>query len=108
MDSLDRWRKSREDLLEIENPGVQCGSCSFSNTLSGAWSVENGRLVFRADASPLATRGPDFHHCGECGAELTRITVGFEREPLAAEQVAALQASEREADEAEMRRMFGE
>jgi hypothetical protein len=100
-DSLDAWINARRDLLEIDNPLAQCGHCRFGNALKGSWSVEDGRLVFRADPNPLRGRGPDLHHCSESseGAEFKRITVNGE--PLPAEQVAALQAAERAADEAE-------
>jgi len=95
---MDAWRRSRRDLLEIENPGAQCGHCGFGNRLKGAWSVEGGRLVFRADANPLRSRGPDFESCGESDeiAEFRKITVNGE--PLTPEQVAELQAAARAAD----------
>lgn len=101
-DRLDEWHRKRRNLLEIDNPGARCGDCMFSNELSGEWSVEDGRLVFRADPSPLQTRGPDFHHCAEGRdevAEFTRITVNGRE--LAPEQVAELQATEHAAEEAQ-------
>jgi hypothetical protein len=102
-DSLDAWRKARRNLLEIDNPHAECGHCGFGNRLTGTWSVEDGRLVFRADANPLTHRGPDFHSCGESSeiAEFTRITV--DDKPLTDDDVAALQAAERAADEAQWR-----
>lgn len=100
-DSLDRWLKARRNLLEIESPLARCADCGFVNRLTGVWSVDDGRLVFRADANPLSRRGPDFHHCGESSevAEFTRITVGDK--PLRAEEVAALQAAEAQWNEIE-------
>lgn len=100
-DSLDAWRNARRNLLEIDNPLAECGHCGFANRLTGTWSVEGGRLVFRADANPLTRRGPNFHYCGESSesAEFTQITV--DDKPLASEDVIALQAAEQAADEAE-------
>jgi hypothetical protein len=97
----DAWRKARRNLLEIDNPLAECGHCGFANRLTGAWSVEDGRLVFRADANPLTRRGPNFHYCGESSetAEFTQITV--DDKPLASKDVEALQAAERAADEAD-------
>jgi hypothetical protein len=99
--SLDRWREARRTLVEIENPLAECGHCGFTNSLTGTWSVEDGRLVFRADPNPLTRRGPNFHYCGESSetAEFTQITV--DDKPLTSEDVTALQAAEQAADEAE-------
>lgn len=99
MTDWEAWDKSRRDLLEIENPGAQCGHCGFGSVLYGAWSVEDGRLVFRADPNPMRSRGPDFESCGESSpvARFKRITV--DGEALTDEQVAALQASAQAADE---------
>jgi hypothetical protein len=107
-DSLDAWAKARRDLLEIENPLARCGHCGHVNGLDGTWSVEDGRLVFRADANPLTSRGPDFHGCSESSevTEFKKITV--DDKPLTPEQVAELQAVERAADEAEYRRIMDE
>lgn len=107
-ESLDEWARKRRDLLEIDNPTAECGHCGHVNGLTGTWSVENGRLVFRADANPLRSRGPDFHGCSESSpvAEFKRITVYGE--PLTDEQVAALQAAARAADEAEYARWEAE
>lgn len=100
-DSWDAWCKARRNLLVIENPLAECGHCGFGNALTGTWSVEDGRLVFRADANPLSSRGPNFHRCSESSevAEFKRITV--DRKPLADEDVVALQAAEQAAEEAE-------
>ena len=89
--------------LEIESPLVQCGHCRFATGLKGAWSVEDGRLVFRAAADPLRGRGPDYDSCGESDPviEFERVTV--DGEPLADEQVAQLRRTAQEASEAEMR-----
>ena len=100
-ESLDAWRKARRNLLEIEGPGATCGHCGHASAVKGAWSVEDGRLVFRADPNPLRGRGPDFVSCCESSeiAEFTRITVdGTE---LTAEQVGQLQAAQRAAEEAQ-------
>lgn len=36
-----------KETLEIEGPSVTCGGCRFRSALTGAWSVEDGRLVWR-------------------------------------------------------------
>lgn len=51
--------------LELESPVFTCGHCRFSTALAGHWTIEHGRLVFRADADPQPRRGPDLHYCGE-------------------------------------------
>jgi hypothetical protein len=89
------WRET----LEIENPLATCGGCRFTTALGGTWSVEDGRLVFRAMLDPLARRGPSMggccegHHEGvEFGAlEFKRVTV--DDRPLTDEEFATLKAS---------------
>ena len=84
------WRET----LEIENPLATCGGCRFTTALSGAWSVEDGRLVFRAMLDPLARRGPSMDSCCEGhheGVEFKCVTV--DGRPLADEEFAALKAS---------------
>ena len=102
-ESFETWRRRRAKTLEIANPLVTCGHCSFGSSLTGTWSVEGGRLVFRADANPLRGRGPDFESCGESSEIPTfrRITVGYGDEPLTDEQFEELKAAARAADEAE-------
>src|ERR1035441_7885100 len=58
--------------LEIDNPSVQCGHCRFGARLTGVWSVEDGRLVFRADADPQPRRGPDLSSCCESSPVVER------------------------------------
>ena len=89
------WRET----LEIENPIAACGGCRFTTALDGTWSVEDGRLVFRAMPDPLARRGPSMDTCCEShheGAEsgvleFRRVTVGGR--PLSDDQFAVLKAS---------------
>lgn len=100
------WRET----LEIENPLATCGGCRFTTALDGAWSVEDGRLVFRAMLNPLTRRGPSmgtccegYHEGVEVGAlEFKRVTV--DDKPLTDEQFATLKASagSREAWDEEM------
>jgi len=52
-------------ILEIEPPSIKCGDCRFTSAMAGVWSVEGGRLVFRADADPQPRRGPDLVGCCE-------------------------------------------
>jgi hypothetical protein len=97
--SGDREKKT----LEIENPLASCGHCRFTSMLAGEWSVEDGRLVFRAAADPQPYRGPDLEGCcegSECG-EFSGVTA--DGRELAADQVAALRKTAREAVEREMR-----
>ncbi len=84
--------------LEIENPLAVCGHCRFTVPLRGEWSVEGGRLVFRADADPQPGRGPDLDHCGESdrAVEFKRITVGGKE--LSREQAVALRETAGRAD----------
>lgn len=85
-----------QETLEIDAPLAECGGCRFGSRLDGKWSVEDGRLVFRAALSPLTRRGPDYESCGEGRDgphEFRRITV--DGKPLTDEQVAELQAAQR-------------
>lgn len=92
------YDRSRERVtLEIDNPSATCGHCRFMTTLTGEWSVEDGRLVFRAAADPQPRRGPDLRRCGEgreCG-DFAHITV--DGEELTAEQVTEMRATATEA-----------
>lgn len=95
--SMDEQREQRRQTLYIEGPTAVCGDCGFTSDLSGAWSVEDGRLVFRADPSPLQRRGPDFFHCDESRdvANFTRIEI--DGDELAVEDFTAIR---REAERA--------
>lgn len=96
-----KWdrRKYYRQTLEIESPLATCGGCRFTTALSGTWTVEDGRLVFRAALDPLQRRGPSMGSCCEgrhegveCGAlEFRYLTV--DGEPLTGEQFATLRAS---------------
>jgi hypothetical protein len=81
--------------LEIENPHAVCGHCRFTTELSGEWSVEDGRLVFRAYPDPQPRRGPDLESCCETDPviEFEHVTAG--RNELPAEQVEALRTTAR-------------
>lgn len=85
------------ETLEIEGPTAQCGHCRFLVALDGEFSVEDGRLVWRASAEPQPRRGPDLESCCESDpvVEFTRITAGGRE--LTAEQVAALRQSAHDA-----------
>jgi hypothetical protein len=87
-----------QETLGIAAPTAQCGHCGFTSYLQGAWSVENGRLVFRAAADPLEHRGPDFSSCCESDPVVQFRRIVTEGEPLTDEQVAALRASAESAD----------
>jgi hypothetical protein len=89
-----------QQTLEIEPPSVQCGHCRFSSSLKGQWSVEDGRLVFRADADPQPGRGPDLDSCCESSPvvdfEHIAVTDGnWDTRELSAEDVASLREQAR-------------
>lgn len=83
--------------LEIENPIAVCGHCRFATALSGEWSVEDGRLVFRADPDPQPRRGPHIDLCCQSDVviEFRHVIVG--RRELSAGQVAELRETARAA-----------
>jgi hypothetical protein len=88
--------------LEIEGPSAVCGYCRFTSALQGAWSVEDGLLVWRAAPDPQPRRGPDLHGCCE-GRECGEFSgVEADDQVLSAEDVAALRASAEEAQRREM------
>lgn len=89
--------KLHQETLGIGAPTAQCGHCGFTSYLQGAWSVEDGRLTFRATAEPLSHRGPDFDSCCESDPVVQFRRIVVEGEPLTDEQVATLRASARDA-----------
>jgi hypothetical protein len=89
--------------LEVEGPSATCGGCRFTSALKGTWSVEDGRLVWRADPDPQPGRGPDLERCGESDrcppGGFEYITV--DGEDLSAEDAAMLRASAADARQRE-------
>lgn len=81
--------------LQIENPLAVCGHCRFTTELSGQWSVEDGRLVFRADPDPQGRRGPDLESCCETDPVIEFEHVTADGRELAAGQVAELRETAR-------------
>ena len=79
--------------LEIENPSAHCGHCRFSARVTGKWSVEDGRLVFRADADPQPRRGPDLVSCCESGPVVRFECITVDGEDLGSGEIAVLRAS---------------
>jgi hypothetical protein len=79
-------------ILEIGGPVATCGHCRFSAPLRGSWSVEAGRLVWRADADPQPGRGPDLDGCCENGP-VVFSTVAVDGAALTATQITALRAT---------------
>lgn len=81
--------------LAIEGPSATCGGCRFMAALTGKWSVEDGRLVWRADPDPQPRRGPDLERCGESDrcppGGFEYVTV--DGEDLSAGDLAALRAT---------------
>jgi hypothetical protein len=85
--------QDRKVTLEIDGPTAVCGSCGFTSALTGAWSIEAGRLVFRADTDPLTRRGPSLHYCGE-GREVTEFAhLVIDGEDMPDEDFATLRAT---------------
>jgi hypothetical protein len=79
--------------LEIREPTATCGHCRFTTALRGEFSVEAGRLVWRADRDSQPGRGPDLNSCCESSPviEFAHITAGDEE--LNAEDIAALRTN---------------
>lgn len=80
--------------LEIDGPSATCGGCRFTSALAGKFSVEDGRLVWRADPDPQPRRGPDLTSCGEgysCPDEFESIVA--DDADLSSEDIAALRAT---------------
>ena len=84
--------------LEIAGPLATCGHCGFTSALRGEFTVEDGRLVWRADESPQPGRGPDLNSCCESSPviEFGHITAGGEE--LSAEDIATLRETDRQAE----------
>jgi hypothetical protein len=55
--------------LDLEAPLAVCGHYIFATASKGEWTVEDGRLVFRAAADPQTRRGPDLEGC--CASDHT-------------------------------------
>jgi hypothetical protein len=74
--------KQVEAVLELESPMFTCGHCHFGTCLSGKWAIEDGRLIFRADADPQPRRGPDLDGCCESWdiAVFTKIVTDTDQE----------------------------
>jgi hypothetical protein len=83
----------RSKTLEIEGPTAECGHCRFMTALSGKFSVEDGRLVWRADPDPQPRRGPDLGSCCESNPVIKFEHITADGKELSAEQVAALRAT---------------
>jgi hypothetical protein len=81
--------------LEIDNPLATCGHCRFTTALTGKWSVEDGRLVFRAALNPLTRRGPGLEGCSESDPAIHFGHIAVDSDPLTDEQVAELRAAAR-------------
>lgn len=86
--------------LIIEPPMALCGNCNFQTALAGKFSVENGRLVWRADADIQPRRGPDLTGCVEgydvakfAHVEVVQSSGGWEYERLSDPDFDALKNS---------------
>lgn len=88
--------------LHIYRPYVECGDCHFGAGIHGKWSVEGGRLVFRADEDFQPGRGPDLGGCCESSpvVEFSQVEViegSWDPRLLTQEEIAALRESARRA-----------
>ena len=93
MGRMDEWRAKRKVTLEISGPTAECGACGFTAAVTGEWSIEDGRLVFRADADPLTRRGPSLTFCSE-GREATEFEyLEVDGREVAVEEFAAIRAT---------------
>ena len=94
-------KKLSEVILAMDAPSVSCGKCHFTAALTGEFSFEDGRLVFRAAADPQPRRGPDFSRCGECGAEFTAVSWDWGSRRLTQDDLDAIQDTLRKTREKE-------
>jgi hypothetical protein len=88
---------SRQLTLEIEGPLATCGHCRFTTALTGEFSVEAGRLVWRGAPDPLPRRGPDLRCCCESDPVIEFKYINAGDEELSELQIAILrQAADEE------------
>jgi hypothetical protein len=102
---LTAEERLRRITLELEAPSATCGSCRFTTALTGTWSVEDGRLVWRAAPDPQPRRGPDFTSCCEgsdCG-DFERVATDWGSGELSSEDVQAIRRAAAAAQAEEMR-----
>lgn len=96
----------QQQKLKIEPPSATCPYCRFTSAVAGEWSVEDGRLVFRAAEDPLPSRGPSLDYCCEgsdCG-EFSGIEPSWgDNLTVTDEQFAVLKATATQAREDEMK-----
>jgi hypothetical protein len=80
--------------MEIEGPTIECGSCRFLASLSGVWSIEDGRLVWRGSEDLTPHRGPSLGTCSEgrdCNIDRDHpVGLVLEGEPVSDEDYASL------------------
>ena len=91
--------------LEISAPLATCGHCRFATELTGKFTVEDGRLVWRGDADVQPRRGPSLESCSE-SSEVPEVRwIEVEEQRLSDQDVAALRATAKAAQDAEMRQV---
>jgi hypothetical protein len=94
-----------DTVLLLEPPSFSCGHCRFRSEVSGHWSVENGRLTFRADEDPQPRRGPDLEGCCEgqdCGAFASIVADSNEHQVINGTELETLRETARRFSEKEM------
>jgi hypothetical protein len=100
----------KEVQLLLTPPSFMCSKCHFMTNLSGRWSIEHGRLMFRADEDPQPRRGPDLVSCCEgyeCG-DFTKIVTeyGSEKQEFSRQELDELRRTAANACEGAMKRYY--
>ena len=94
--------------LEISHPSATCGHCRFQSALEGEFTVEDGRLTWRANPDPQPRRGPDFWSCCESSPAVTFEHINADGKDLRGEEITALRDTADKARAEEMRRWHEE
>jgi len=87
--------------LEISHPSVTCGHCRFQSALEGEFTVEDGRLTWRAAPDPQPRRGPDFWSCCESSPVIQFEHIDADGKDLSGEEIQALRDAAEQARLAE-------
>jgi hypothetical protein len=85
--------EDRQRTLYISNPIAECGHCNFGQRLQGVWFIEDGRLVFRANANALPGRGPDLDGCYESDPVVQFDFVVVDQADITQEEIHQLRAT---------------
>ena len=94
--------------LEISHPSVTCGHCRFQSALDGEFTVEDGRLTWRASPDPQPRRGPDFLSCCESSPVIRFEHIDADGKDLSDAEITTLRDTAEKARAEEMRRWHDE